>query len=68
MERLSNGKAIPSVSYGTEAGLFQAAGIPSIICGPASITRAHRPDEFILAEELAACMGMLERLAQELAA
>lgn len=68
MERLSNETAIQSVSYGTEAGLFQAAGIPSIICGPGSITRAHRPDEFILMEEIAACMKMLERLAQELAA
>lgn len=68
VERLSGGAAIPSVSYGTEAGLFQAAGIPSIICGPGSITRAHRPDEYILREELAACMTMLERLARELAA
>jgi acetylornithine deacetylase len=68
VERLSGGAAIASVSYGTEAGLFQAAGIPSIICGPGSITRAHRPDEYILREELTACMTMLERLARELAA
>jgi acetylornithine deacetylase len=68
VEQLSGGVAIPSVSYGTEAGLFQAAGIPSIICGPGSITRAHRPDEYILREELAACLTMLERLARELAA
>ncbi|MBD8890959.1 acetylornithine deacetylase [Roseibium litorale] len=67
MERLSGGEAIQSVSYGTEAGLFQAAGVPSIICGPGSISRAHRPDEYILREELAACMAMLERLAGELA-
>ncbi|WP_374630813.1 acetylornithine deacetylase [Pannonibacter indicus] len=67
IERLSGGAAIQSVSYGTEAGLFQAAGVPSIICGPGSITRAHRPDEYILREELAACMAMLERLAAELA-
>ncbi|MCJ8507146.1 acetylornithine deacetylase [Rhizobium lemnae] len=68
VERLSGGLAIPSVSYGTEAGLFQEAGIPSIVCGPGSITRAHRPDEYILRDELAACMTMLQRLARGLAA
>ena len=55
-----------SVSYGTEAGLFHAAGIPSVICGPGDITRAHRPDEYITGPELDACMAMMARLAAEL--
>lgn len=67
LERLSGQSAVHSVSYGTEAGLFRAAGIPAIICGPGSITRAHRPDEYILPEELAACCAMLGRLADDLA-
>ena len=54
---------IPAVSYGTEAGLFHAAGIPSVICGPGSIDRAHRPNEYILTEELSECMAMLSKLA-----
>ena len=35
------------VSYGTEAGQFQAAGYSSIVCGPGDIAQAHQPDEFI---------------------
>jgi len=55
-----------SVSYGTEAGLFHAAGIPSIVCGPGDIARAHRPDEYITADELAGCMSLFAKLAREL--
>lgn len=67
LERLSGRAALQSVSYGTEAGLFRAAGIPSIICGPGRIDRAHRPDEYITAEELAGCCAMLRALAGHLA-
>ncbi len=35
------------VSYGTEGGYFQTAGIPTIVCGPGSIEQAHKPNEFI---------------------
>ncbi|MBB2834167.1 UNVERIFIED_ORG: acetylornithine deacetylase [Rhizobium esperanzae] len=55
---------LAAVSYGTEAGLFQRAGIDAIICGPGDIGRAHRPDEFILASELVACQAMVEALAR----
>lgn len=66
MERLSGRTALQSVSYGTEAGLFRAAGIPAIICGPGRIDRAHRPDEYILPSELADCGAMLAALAAHL--
>ncbi|MGH3876009.1 MAG: acetylornithine deacetylase [Actinophytocola sp.] len=36
-----------SLPYGTEAGYFQAAGMPTVICGPGSIEQAHQPDEWI---------------------
>ena len=44
---LKSNSSPATVSYGTEAGLFNQAGIPSVICGPGSIKQAHRPDEFI---------------------
>jgi acetylornithine deacetylase len=53
------------VSYGTEAGLFQQAGIPAVVCGPGSIEQAHKPDEFIAVSELRACEAFLRRLAQK---
>lgn len=55
------------VPFGTEAGLFQAAGISSIICGPGSIAQAHKPDEFIAIDQLAACLAMLDKLRLTLA-
>jgi acetylornithine deacetylase len=51
-----------AVSYGTEAGLFREAGIPAVICGPGSITQAHKADEFITLEQLDQCASFLRRL------
>ncbi|HEX5282057.1 MAG TPA: acetylornithine deacetylase [Micropepsaceae bacterium] len=51
-----------AVSYGTEAGLFQRAGIPAVICGPGSIAQAHKADEFISLQQLEQCAAFLERL------
>jgi acetylornithine deacetylase len=50
------------VSYGTEAGQFQAAGLSVVVCGPGSISQAHQPDEFVEIDQLAQCCGFLERL------
>ncbi len=51
-----------AVSYGTEAGLFQLAGIPTIVCGPGSIEQAHRPNEFVPLEQIAQCEAFMLRL------
>ena len=50
------------VAYGTEAGLFAAAGIPTVVIGPGSIEQAHKADEFIAVSELDACGAFLDRL------
>ncbi|KQP15977.1 acetylornithine deacetylase [Pseudorhodoferax sp. Leaf265] len=42
------------LAFGTEAGFFAQAGIPSLVCGPGSIAQAHQPDEWIAASELGA--------------
>ena len=54
------------VSFGTEAGLFQQAGIPAIVCGPGSIDVAHQPDEFVSLAQLDGCLTMLHRLVAHL--
>lgn len=57
------------VAFGTEAGLFSGrAGIPSIVCGPGSITQAHKPDEFIALEQLAEGEVFLRRLMDRICA
>lgn len=43
------------VSYGSEAGLFRAAGFHTALCGPGDIADAHRPDESVAMSQLAAC-------------
>ena len=50
------------VSYGTEAGLFQVAGIPAGVWGPGDIAVPHRPDEYVEVTDLEACLEVLERL------
>lgn len=54
------------VSFGTEAGIYQAAGIPAIVCGPGSIDVAHRPDEYVEISQLEACLEMLATLTTHL--
>ena len=59
---LRGSNAPQDVSYTTEAGIFQEAGIPAVLCGPGSIDQAHKPDEFIALSELAACDAFLRQL------
>ncbi len=62
----SNGSG--HVSYATEGGLYQEAGIPTIVCGPGSIEQAHAADEWIARDQLDACDAFIRRLAQRFAA
>jgi len=55
-----------AVSYTTEAGLFEQAGCPSVVCGPGDIAQAHAADEYVSIAQLDACMAFLERLADRL--
>jgi acetylornithine deacetylase len=68
LAELTGQEALAAVSYGTEAGLYQQAGIEAIICGPGDIDRAHRPDEYITLAELHACQQMIEALGARLSA
>lgn len=54
------------VSYQTEAGQFQEAGLSTIVCGPGSILQAHQPDEFIAREQLDAADAFMTRLIRHL--
>ncbi|MGE0716487.1 MAG: acetylornithine deacetylase [Alphaproteobacteria bacterium] len=57
------------LAFGTEAGLYQKRlGIPTVVCGPGSIDRAHKADEYVTRDELAACDAFLDRVVDKLAA
>ncbi|WP_439499752.1 acetylornithine deacetylase [Bosea sp. (in: a-proteobacteria)] len=63
--RLAGRNSTIAVAYATEAGHFQRAGLPTIVCGPGSIDQAHQPDEFITLEQLSAGEAFMRRLMEE---
>ena len=65
--QLTGANATGYVSYGTEGGLYEQAGIPTIVCGPGAIAQAHQPDEWIAHSQLDACDAFIRRLADRLA-
>ncbi|MFN3351590.1 acetylornithine deacetylase [Pseudorhodoplanes sp.] len=67
VQRLANGgSGATTLSFGTEAGLYAQTGIPTVVCGPGDIARAHKADEWVGMDELAAADAMMRRLAAEL--
>lgn len=60
--RLAGVDTTRRVPFAAEAGLFQRAGLPSVICGPGSIDQAHQPDEYITLEQLRAGLEFQRRL------
>ncbi|WP_424361891.1 acetylornithine deacetylase [Methylocystis parvus] len=65
LARRNNTIAVP---YATEAGHFQRAGVPTVVCGPGRIDQAHQPDEYVDVSEIAACVDFMRALAKELEA
>ena len=64
--KLTKSNRTIAVPYATEAGRFQTAGVPTVVCGPGAIDQAHQPDEYIEAGELLRCIGFMRALAAEL--
>jgi acetylornithine deacetylase len=62
-QRLAGVQGTTLVAFGTEAGLFKRSGIPTVVCGPGSITQAHQPDEYVSLEQLARCEAFMRGLA-----
>lgn len=60
--RLANTENTTLVAFGTEAGLFQRAGMSTVVCGPGSINQAHQADEYVSLEQLAQAQAFLARL------
>nr|MDQ2736655.1 acetylornithine deacetylase [Pseudomonadota bacterium] len=52
-QRLASARQTTLVAFGTEAGLFQKVGIPTVVCGPGHIDQAHQADEYVSLAQLA---------------
>ena len=63
---LTGDNAKETMSFGTEAGLFQNSGISTVICGPGSIEQAHTVDEYITFDQLKKCLKMLISLQEKM--
>ena len=66
LARLCGSNDFGTVAFGTEGGLFDGAGIPTVVCGPGSMDQGHKPDEFVSLEQLQGCDALLQRLADYL--
>jgi len=53
-------------SFASEAGQFQGAGLPAVLCGPGSIDQAHQPDEYLERSQLERGAAFMIRLAETL--
>ncbi|HUU65676.1 MAG TPA: acetylornithine deacetylase [Methyloceanibacter sp.] len=65
---LTGANRTSAVSYATEAGLFEAAGCPAVVCGPGDIAQAHAADEFVSVTQIEACLKFLADLTDRLSA
>ena len=62
LERVGQASTPASVAFGTDAGLFLRAGIPSLVLGPGSITRAHTKAEYVEIDQLERMVDIYEQL------
>ena len=62
--QLTGANAAGTVAFGTEAGIYQQAGLPTVVIGPGDIAMAHQPNEYITRAQLAEGGAFLSRLAE----
>ncbi len=62
-QRLAQSPRTALVAFGTEAGIFQRAGMSTVVCGPGSIGQAHQADEYVSLAQLARAEAFLRGIA-----
>ena len=63
---LARNDLIGRVSFATDAGWLQQAGIPCVVVGPGDIEVAHKPNEFIEISQIEECLGFISRLRERM--
>lgn len=66
VSEITGSNSLGVVSFGTDAGYFSDAGFSTVVVGPGSISRAHKPDEYIEVRELAQGLDFLEKVSKRL--
>ncbi|MFM2483525.1 acetylornithine deacetylase [Celerinatantimonas yamalensis] len=62
LRQWSESSEFGTVAFGTEGGLFDEAGIATLVCGPGSMDQGHKSDEFVSVAQLNRCLAMLDNL------
>lgn len=68
MMQLTGDGTTYSMPFCTEAGLFQARGLSTVVCGPGNIAQAHQANEFIEISQLQTCERVIQQLVSHLIA
>ncbi|MGX9355879.1 acetylornithine deacetylase [Roseobacteraceae bacterium S113] len=56
------GTRVTKVAFGTEAGILKEMGLPTVVCGPGSMSgQGHKADESIRRQQLTHCEATLSR-------
>jgi acetylornithine deacetylase len=63
---LTRNNLLGRVSFATDAGWLNHAGIPCVVVGPGDIAVAHKPNEFIEISQLEECLVFMDRLRERM--
>jgi acetylornithine deacetylase len=66
MRALTGDNQVRVAAFATEAGQFQRAGFPAVICGPGSVEQAHQPNEFVAVSEIEKGLAVFTRFIETL--
>lgn len=62
IQDITGGAVVEGAHYATDAGVFNAGGIPTVVFGPGDIALAHTAEEHIPLEDVFHACAIIERL------
>ncbi len=65
LQRCGCAAEVDTVAFATDAGLFAAQGIPSLVLGPGSIRQAHTDREWVPLDQVDIMASVYERLLED---
>jgi acetylornithine deacetylase len=62
IRKVTGSVGIATASYATDAGVYNQAGIPTVVFGPGDIAQAHTDSEWIAVDQLHQCVSIIQNL------